>query len=85
MLNNVNINELGMRKKMEDEIVRFSKFHKGVLGIKGKGAEHQDINLRDYAKYVLHEGSNEEKRELMGCFKTQIAIRMKRVEIKNGA
>jgi hypothetical protein len=83
MLNNVNINELGMRKKMEDEIVRFSKFHKGVPGIKGKVEVHQDIDLKDYAKYVLREGTNEEKRELMGCFKSKITISKKMVSLNN--
>jgi len=30
--------------------------------------------LKTYVKYTLKEGSNEEKRELMGCFKSKIRI-----------
>lgn len=35
-------------------------------------AKHQEIDMRTYAKYVLQYGSNEEKRELMGCFRSRI-------------
>lgn len=77
LMDKIDLNETGVQIKFEDELKRYNRFHKGVLGIKGKGAEHQDINLRDYAKYVLHEGSNEEKRELMGCFRSMIEIKGK--------
>lgn len=81
LMDKIDLNETGVQIKFEDELKRYNKFHKGVLGIKGKGAEHQDINLRDYAKYVLHEGSNEEKRELMGCFKSQISFKNRLVTL----
>lgn len=77
LMDKIDLNETGVQIKFEDELKRYNRFHKGVLGIKGRGAEHQDINLRDYAKYVLHEGSNEEKRELMGCFKSKISVAQK--------
>jgi len=77
LMDKIDLNETGVQIKFEDELKRYNRFHKGVLGIKGKGAEHQDINLRDYAKYVLHEGSNEEKRELMGCFRSNISLKNK--------
>jgi DNA invertase Pin-like site-specific DNA recombinase len=77
LMDKIDLNETGVQIKFEDELKRYNRFHKGVLGIKGKGAEHQDINLRDYAKYVLHDGSNEEKRELMGCFRSNISLKNK--------
>jgi site-specific DNA recombinase len=81
LMDKIDLNETGVQIKFEDELKRYNKFHKGVLGIKGKGAEHQDINLRDYAKYVLHDGSNGEKRELMGCFKSKVVIKYKAVDL----
>lgn len=82
LMDKIDLNETGVQIKFEDELKRYNKFHKGVLGIKGKGAEHQDINLRDYAKYVLHEGTNEEKRELMGCFKNEMVLREKKISLQ---
>lgn len=44
------------------------------MGFSDQKAKHQDIDLKIYAKYILKEGANEEKRELMGCFKSKIKI-----------
>lgn len=41
-----------------------------MLDMKGNVDAHREIDLHDYAKYVLREGSNEERRELLGCFKS---------------
>lgn len=81
LMDKIDLNETGVQIKFEEELKRFNKFHKGVLGIKGRASDHQDINLRDYAKYVLKEGSNEEKRELMGCFKSQILFKNKLITL----
>jgi hypothetical protein len=53
---------------------RINNFNKGVLEINNSNKKHKEINLKTYAKYILRSGSNEEKRELMGCFKSQITI-----------
>ena len=36
--------------------------------------EHQEIDMRAYAKYILRDSMNEEKRKLMGCFKSEIKL-----------
>ena len=53
---------------------RSNKFQRGVLGYANPKAKHEDIELKTYAKYILNEGTNEEKRELMGCFKSKVKI-----------
>ncbi len=60
--------------KFEEEVKRYNKFHRSVLGTKNTTSTHQEIDLRTYSKYILREGTNEEKRELMGCFKSKIKI-----------
>jgi len=42
---------------------------------------HQDIDLKTYAKYILKNGTNEEKRELMGNFHSNITVTKKNVTI----
>lgn len=81
LMDKIDLNETGVHVKFEEELKRHNKFHRGVLGIKDKTAKHQEIDLRDYAKYVLLEGTNEEKRELMGCFKSKIVVKEKLVTI----
>jgi len=80
-LDKIDLNQTGLQIKFNEELKRHNKFYRGVLGVRGKAEVHQDIDLRDYAKYVLREGSNEEKRELMGCFKSKITVLRKVVSI----
>jgi hypothetical protein len=60
--------------KFEDELKRHNKFQRTVLGLSDPSATHEEINIRTYAKYILKEGTNEEKRELMGCFKSKFKV-----------
>ena len=70
----VNFNELGIQHKFEEELRRFNKFQRGVLGFSNSKTTHEEVDLRTYAKYTLKEGAGAEKRELMGCFKSKIQI-----------
>lgn len=83
LMDQIDLNETGVQMKFEEELKRQNKFYRSVLGNKGRAEAHQDIDLKDYAKYVLREGSNEEKRELMGCFKSKLVVIKKVVSIKN--
>lgn len=81
LIGDIDLGETAMRIKFEEELKRRNRFNRSVLGIKGKADDFHEIDLRDYAKYVLREGSNEEKRELMGCFKSMIVVAKKIVSI----
>lgn len=39
------------------------------------------VDIRGYAKYVLREGTNEEKREILGCLKSRIYLAEKKITI----
>ncbi len=77
IIDNVDINELGVKHQLEQEIQRYNKFQYGVLGKeKETGLRNTDheISIRNYAKYMLKEGSIVEKRELLGCLKSQLVL-----------
>lgn len=77
ILDQVNINELGMRQKLEDEISRFNIFQRSVLGSTDKVKNREDMDIRNYAKYILKEGSVLEKRELLGNLRSRIIYKDK--------
>ena len=77
ILDKVNINELGMRQKLEDEIARFNIFRRSVLGSTDKIKNTEDTDIRNYAKYILKEGSVSEKRELLGNLRSRIIYKDK--------
>lgn len=82
LIDNIDINQAGIQIKFEEELKRYNKFNKGVLGVRNQESKHQDIDLKTYAKYILRDGTNEEKRELIGCLKSRIKITKQVVTIE---
>ncbi len=81
ILDKVNINELGMRQKLEDEIARFNIFQRSVLGSTDKVGNRKDTDIRNYAKYILKEGAVTEKRELLANLRSRIAYKDKELTL----
>ncbi|MEO6536202.1 MAG: hypothetical protein ABIT47_00785 [Candidatus Paceibacterota bacterium] len=42
----------------------------------------QEIDIRAYAKYLLREGKDMEKRELLGCLRGKIELKEKVVSLR---
>lgn len=81
LMDKVSIKKLGMRDRIEKELERYELFTTGVLGKKETGAKSQvpRINIRKYAKYILQEGSREDKRELLKHLKSELVLKDKKV------
>jgi site-specific DNA recombinase len=81
ILDKVDINELGMRQKLEDEIARFNIFQRSVLGSTDKVDNRKDTDIRNYAKYILKEGTVMEKRELLANLRSRIIYKDKELTL----
>ena len=77
----IDIDEIGIKEKIKSEVERIKKFQRVIMGTKEK-IEIKDVDIRNYAKYVLKEASNLEKRELLGCLKNKILLNNKKIELK---
>jgi len=66
------------KKFVHEEISRYQKFTTGVLGSEAKIPK---VDVRKYAKYVLREGTKEEKREMIGCLKVGLRVEGGKVKI----
>jgi site-specific DNA recombinase len=82
ILDKVNINELGMRQKLEDEIARFNIFQRSVLGSTEKIQNNKETSIRNYAKYILKEGTKIEKRELLANLRSRIIYKDKELTLQ---
>jgi len=80
-MDKVDINELGMRQKLEDEINRFNIFQKSVMGEDHVIKNSKETNIRNYAKYLLKEGAVSEKRELLGNLRSKIVYKDKKLKL----
>jgi len=74
LMDDIEFNEIGMRQKIKAEIERHKKFQSGLLGEKESKVMVKDVEIRNYAKYILREGQTHEKRELLGCLKSKIKL-----------
>ncbi len=43
----------------------------------------KDIDIRNYAKFILQEGTFDEKREFLRCLKSEIVLNNKRISLKS--
>jgi DNA invertase Pin-like site-specific DNA recombinase len=80
LLDQIDINEIGMRDRIKEEVQRIKKFQQSVLGLKQE-IQINDIDVRNYAKFILKDGSIDEKRELLSCFKSKILLANKIINL----
>lgn len=76
----IQLNEIGMKMKLEEEIRRFNKLQALTSGYKADISD-KEVNIRSYAKYLLKEGSISEKRELMANLRSRILYQDKELSL----
>ena len=76
LLDKIDLNELNIKEKIKVEVERFKKFQRVLLNRKEE-IQIQDIDIRAYTKYILRDGKDIEKRELLGCLKSGIFLKNK--------
>jgi len=74
IMDHIDLNNISMREKFEAEVERMRKFQRAFTGIAANAKPQKEIDLRDYAKYLLREGSVTEKRELLLCIKSKLVL-----------
>jgi len=83
LFDTIDVNELGIRHKYEEEVARYRKFRKNILGLeKEKEVDKEEIDIRTYAKYILKEGSIVEKRQLLANIKSWLKLKNKQIVLE---
>jgi DNA invertase Pin-like site-specific DNA recombinase len=80
IIDQIDINEIGLKAKLEEEIKRFSRFERlfrGGTSVPEGTTEEMDV--RAYMKYLLREGSVSEKRELLGNLRSRLVYTNKAI------
>ena len=81
-MDKINLDELGVKSRIEQEIARFNKFRIGVLGQKKESHNNADVDTRNYTKYILREGTLIEKRELLFFLKSKLILKDKKITLE---
>lgn len=81
LIDQLSIDELGVRGQMEMEVDRLYRFHRDVMGNPGgyDSAIQRDIDIKKYVKYLLAEGTIEEKRHVLTNLQSRLIVKDKHV------
>jgi DNA invertase Pin-like site-specific DNA recombinase len=82
LIDDVDLNEDGIVKQYKDEVKRYNAFQSRVLKVGGEQSGQKDINVRNYLKYLLRDGTMQERREILSCIKNKIVITKKVLSIE---
>ncbi len=82
LIDDLEIQTVPMKEKITAEVQRFKKFEQMLLGTKTAVAV-RGIDIRNYAKFILMEGSMDERREFMRCLKSEILLKNKKIYLQN--
>jgi DNA invertase Pin-like site-specific DNA recombinase len=83
LMDQIDLDSIGMKEKIKIEIERHKKFQSGLLGIQETKVKVADVDIRNYAKYVLRDGSMIEKRELLLCLRSKVKLANKILSLTN--
>ena len=72
--------KLPVQDKIEGEIKRFKKFQMMATG-KNQNIDVSDVDVKNYIKFLLKDGDDQEKRELLTCLNGEILLSNKTITI----
>ena len=81
MIDTLSLNKVQLTSKLNSEIQKFKKLQAMFLG-KKKTEKIETIDLKDYAKFVLKEGSVLEQRSVLECVSSELSLVNSKVKIK---
>ncbi len=82
MLDNLDIDKVKLTTKLNLEIQKFKKLHAMFLG-KKRTEKIETIDLRDYAKFVLKDGSIIEQRSVLECISSELILKNGKISIED--
>ena len=85
LMDDIDIDEMCIHEKLAKELERYQKFAAGVLNMSAVTTSAPTVDIRSYAKYVLKEGSRDEKRDVLSCLKTHLVLQDQKIFLAQGA
>ena len=81
LMDKINIDKLKTVEKIKKEIQRFQKFNYIMMGNDNNDMPKKisEVNIKNYAKYILLEGTKQEKRDLLECLKNKLILENKEI------
>jgi DNA invertase Pin-like site-specific DNA recombinase len=81
LIDRISLDELGVQQKIEDEFKRYNKFRISVLGKKNEEC-NSEVDIKNFVKYLLKDGTILEKRELLACLKSRLILKDRQISLE---
>ncbi len=82
LLSGLTIEQIESQEALHNELDKFRRLSSAVLGYSGSAEQQSEINLHNFAKYILTEGTTAEKRALVSCIQATIYLRNKELFVE---
>jgi len=82
VIDRVDVDDLGTRIKLEEEVRRFNAFQGTVFGRDPGQVPPSAVDVKAYAKYLLREGSLSEKREILSQLRARLIYRDQKIYLQ---
>lgn len=83
VIEKIDVDEIGIKEQIQREISRYRKLSYTVLGRETEFDNRPiEMDIRNYAKHILINGTTEEKRELLSCIRSRLEIKDKVICLK---
>lgn len=82
ILDKISLDEIGMKEKIKAELEQHQRFNESVLGRKTtEKIKAKEIDIRNYAKYILRERNIWEKRELLSHLRSKLFLNERKITL----
>lgn len=81
LCDDLDIRKMEVNKRLDSEINKFKQLQSMFLGIE-KTPKIGNVDIRNYMKFILEQGTLDEKRSMLDCFKSDILLSDKKIIIK---
>ena len=83
IIDKLNLDKVNLGYKLKKEIERYSHFQSKILGIPNAELKKKgNVDIKNYAKYLLKEGNIVEKREMLECLKSKLVLKDKKISLE---
>lgn len=83
IIDTVSLDDIGMKSSIEKNLATHYAFQQSVLGAPVTKIKLTDIDIRNYAKYILKHKTVHEKRVLLQNLKSKLVLQNKKVFVRN--
>jgi len=83
IIDKMSLDKSELKQKLQEEVARYALFQTGVLGVDlNQSKKHKDISIKTFAKHMLQHGTMLQKREVLGCIKSKILLKDKKLSVE---